>query len=487
MLQNVIDAFGHISLVLTYIITLVLRNSDDAFKNEWMPKDGYGWFIFFLYVILLPSPSVYFYCKDRRAQGQNKEDELVVKERNPMSVNDVQVPELADAEPTSDSFTNPLGDADDDDTDDDDNVGSTITTDDADTVRARRTNKSMTPYEDDEDLHAPLITRPELNRLRRELKQAKQEIEELANENELLIDENEDLKDEIDELYDKVDANGLEIATQQASSKASAERVFELEHSKKHDGPTVDSDSNATALVTQPAGPMQNPQIQAMQYLFEDEKLSESAREAAKQSIETQVMSTIQQTERENQRMELESQRDSYRIQNQRVQMHRDVIREQMEIVSSFDGFSQEALISTRSQLRQWLVAHRLIQHEHRFVEVGGPTLTPADLQFCREEDIEAIAVDMPFLEKRRLTDAIQKLVDEPPALPLPTTGGGQLENHLAITPSNSLPRASATVDFAQQQEAAERSPGRQRPRRRSNDRPGPNDQRSRLKRSTRS
>merc|ERR1712072_772263 len=63
--HNVMEALGHCSLMLLYAITLILRNEDeDTWDAEWFPKDGYGWFIVFLFAIVLPAPTVYFYCRD---------------------------------------------------------------------------------------------------------------------------------------------------------------------------------------------------------------------------------------------------------------------------------------------------------------------------------------------------------------------------------------------------------------------------------------
>ena len=64
--HNVIEALGHCALMLLYAISLILRNEDaDAWDAEWFPKEGYGWFIVFLFAIVLPSPTVYFYCRDK--------------------------------------------------------------------------------------------------------------------------------------------------------------------------------------------------------------------------------------------------------------------------------------------------------------------------------------------------------------------------------------------------------------------------------------
>ena len=63
--HNVIEALGHQALILMYAIVLILRNDhENAWAGEWFPREGYGWFICFLSVVVLPSPTVYFYYKE---------------------------------------------------------------------------------------------------------------------------------------------------------------------------------------------------------------------------------------------------------------------------------------------------------------------------------------------------------------------------------------------------------------------------------------
>ena len=80
--HNVIDALGHQALMLMYAITLILRNdNDDIWRDEWFPQEGYGWFICFLCIFVLPSPTVYFYYKEQRVT--NGTDDSF--EENPLS------------------------------------------------------------------------------------------------------------------------------------------------------------------------------------------------------------------------------------------------------------------------------------------------------------------------------------------------------------------------------------------------------------------
>ena len=65
--HNVIEALGHQALILLYATVLILRHDDAAWQDEGIPKVGYGYFIVFISVVVLPSPTDYFYYKDKRA------------------------------------------------------------------------------------------------------------------------------------------------------------------------------------------------------------------------------------------------------------------------------------------------------------------------------------------------------------------------------------------------------------------------------------
>jgi hypothetical protein len=63
-----VEAVGHAALVLTYTITLILRNDEDAFLQESFPREGYGIFIVFIYAVVLPLPTVINFVLDSKAQ-----------------------------------------------------------------------------------------------------------------------------------------------------------------------------------------------------------------------------------------------------------------------------------------------------------------------------------------------------------------------------------------------------------------------------------
>eukprot|EP01045_Picozoa_sp_COSAG04_P013493 COSAG04_NODE_960_length_9157_cov_6.389269_6_plen_765_part_00 len=74
--HNVMEALGHCALMLLYAISLILRNENqDDWDAEWFPKEGYGWFLVFIFAIVLPSPTVYFFFKDKgkRSDAPRKE------------------------------------------------------------------------------------------------------------------------------------------------------------------------------------------------------------------------------------------------------------------------------------------------------------------------------------------------------------------------------------------------------------------------------
>ena len=105
--HNIIDGVGHISLTFTYMVTLILRNEEDGsvFDSEWFPREGYGYFICFLYVVLLPSPSIYYMYKGRNQQPLEPTKEEILQD---------EIGQLEAAEPQA--FLNPLSPDDDEQT-----------------------------------------------------------------------------------------------------------------------------------------------------------------------------------------------------------------------------------------------------------------------------------------------------------------------------------------------------------------------------------
>ena len=68
--HNIIDALGNLALILTYISAFIVRGDESDFVREWFPVSGYGVFICFMYLVVLPAPIVYFYRKETRSEQE---------------------------------------------------------------------------------------------------------------------------------------------------------------------------------------------------------------------------------------------------------------------------------------------------------------------------------------------------------------------------------------------------------------------------------
>eukprot|EP01043_Picozoa_sp_COSAG02_P036005 COSAG02_NODE_2612_length_8419_cov_2.286779_2_plen_75_part_00 len=65
---------------------------------------------------------------------------------------------------------------------------------------------------------------------------------------------------------------------------------------------------------------------------------------------------------------------------------------------------------TARQSLREWLETNRLIEHERKFIEVGGLGLGASDLANASEEDIAALNSEMTSFEARRFEAALKSL-----------------------------------------------------------------------------
>ena len=60
------ETVGEVAVLLMYTTCLLLRNdSADAWSNEWVPREGYGWFLATLYVAIVPAPIFYGLWRQR--------------------------------------------------------------------------------------------------------------------------------------------------------------------------------------------------------------------------------------------------------------------------------------------------------------------------------------------------------------------------------------------------------------------------------------
>ena len=86
--HNRVDALGHMALMLTYTITLVLRNPEEAFSYEVVKRDGYGWFILVIYAVVLPGPTFYNFWVQANAQEESLPTTGEDGFANPLSIDD---------------------------------------------------------------------------------------------------------------------------------------------------------------------------------------------------------------------------------------------------------------------------------------------------------------------------------------------------------------------------------------------------------------
>lgn len=113
--HNQVDALGHAALILTYTITLILRNHDDSFLSESFPREGYGWFIVCIYVFILPLPTfVNFWRNTQEPLPEKLSDDTQLTSSmeavfsNPLSPDDEEDPG-AQTEPVEMSSVDLLG------------------------------------------------------------------------------------------------------------------------------------------------------------------------------------------------------------------------------------------------------------------------------------------------------------------------------------------------------------------------------------------
>merc|ERR1711865_27768 len=154
----------------------------------------------------------------------------------------------------------------------------------------------------------------------------------------------------------------------------------------------------------------QQMHVLAMRSVLTDETMPEDAREAAKDSIHTQVQLQIAHTDIENQR--LKQQQEITVEDQQEAARERKTLKERKRLMveKQQNPLAFESAMKSRENLRTWLTEIRLTQHEHKFAEHGGRDIIVDDLVFCSQEDIDLIASEMSGMEKKRLTAAILDL-----------------------------------------------------------------------------
>lgn len=313
--HNVLDGFGHTALVLTYMVTLILRhdkNDTSVWANEWFPKSGYGYVIVFLYVVVLPSPSIYFYFKHRNDGEQDDS-----------------------AASTSEYFTNPIGDAADSNVFDAYDAGSS-------TKDARRL---AGPLESRDQPRNPAFSPAAVAKLNRVAR-------ENRIENEVLTKQVTELSEQNEQLRMSVIASGGDLSTMpQTRTNRRSKSTALAEPEQESEAPPVDP---------------QQSSILAMKALAEDESLSEENRAAAKEALDTRVSNTI-----ENELADATLHRLQRRVQQEdSIEM---VNKARLESIRKRNAVAFEKVQDARMKLREWLGDMRLIAHEQRFLDVHTP------------------------------------------------------------------------------------------------------------------
>eukprot|EP01045_Picozoa_sp_COSAG04_P002616 COSAG04_NODE_97_length_26459_cov_6.507246_4_plen_1426_part_00 len=410
--HNVMEALGHCALMLLYAISLILRNDDeDTWDAEWFPKEGYGWFIVFLFAIVLPSPTVYFYCRDK--DGPSSGAELGEGfEENPLAIE--------------------LGQADVEDKEGD-----------AETQQAQP-------------------ARAKLAKMQREGKDARAQVQKLQIET-------QQQQAEIQQLHEEVQQQQQEIQQLEAQGQLDGDAVRKSESALRKEVATlkaqlvaISSSAAGTQLATLPesaapphhAAPVGGQaQEAAMKELAADESLSEEARESAKKAFEVLLSSQlldIEQTAALN-KIESEAQFVNKQAQIERT-AEQDAELEKLESEAMFQVKKLESAAQTKrkkvdakkrlqeaeglgEEMTEWLRVNRLQscavdicrfageyvphapahRHSHALVDLRLPRrdVMPDDLQYLTEENIEEIGSAMTHVEKMRLQAAVQALRGE--------------------------------------------------------------------------
>ena len=239
-------------------VSFVLRGGDEAFVYESFPRAGYGFFILFLYMFVLPSPVVYYYLRDQKAAEAatkiDDDDGLV--------------------------FSNPLPGGDESPTGSVDDLGG-IGLDGGDTKDAS---------------NAPAVPRAALAKLQREAKEARKNQGDVVAENAALKKENERILEEMKQLNETATLTDNQMALLAAAGPAAGKSEVEPEPEPE---PEVKKNTWDTS---------DPEQITAMKVLTEEGMVSEKVLDEAKKSLEDHIVEQIaassrarEQTEKLNQ------------------------------------------------------------------------------------------------------------------------------------------------------------------------------------------
>jgi hypothetical protein len=313
-----------------------------------------GYFIVFMYSVVLPSPSIYYYFKHRT--GIDRVIETDVGEEW--------------------EFDNPLGGELEDATESELPAGSD-----------KGAPGKAGPLEASEPAQNAAFSPAAVSRLNR-----------IANENRI---ENEVLTRQVVELTEANEQLRTSVIASGGDVGAVAEPM-QKSKSKSKNKSNADVEPEPMKAAAPPVDPQQAA-ILAMKVYLEDESVSEENRAAAKEAIDARVTSSIE--------MEVDNvalQKLQRRIQQEdSVEM---LNKARLESVRKRNATAFEKVHDARTQLRSWLGEIRLIAHEQQFLDVCGVDMAVSDLRFCRQEDIDALAEPMSWIESQRLTEAIEAM-----------------------------------------------------------------------------
>ena len=334
--------------MFTYMVTLVLRNDDDGvWESEWFPKDGYGFFLCFMYAIVIPAPTIYFFFKERKpedkmTQGVSEADHGAALFENPLTPDDEEQSSVP-------VFENATGG-------------------NAPAQQTARTLSQSKPKP------TPMKTHVALAKLQRVSKQN--------------IDQNKDLVIQNQDLLEKNELLSAENRQMQTTNDG-----------KTRLGADMDS---ASPLQLESDG----RNFEGMKALVTDDTLTQDVRDAAKQSLDAHVLDIIDRSTQERQirakQQALDSKLASVTVsiehhakQANIARKQESVLHDELEGVKLRNAGAFTVAMTARTSLREWLGEHRLIGHEQAFVDIGGRDVAVSDLRFLRPEDVDMIGTDM--------------------------------------------------------------------------------------------
>lgn len=347
--HNQVEAVGHAALLLTYTITLILRNDADAFLQESFPREGYGIFIVFIYAVVLPLPTIINFVRDSQAQEEVS-----------------KVPTDLDADRLGE-FSNPLsGDVED--------TGAMQTTI-GDSAGTPGMVGGATASASGAMLSRMAKVQREKQAFQAQIKDSQAELLALRKENEAL--------------------------KQQQGGQQSV--VVQQPAGGEEDGTTAEPKPGPPSTPKTPA----EAQGYTMKEVIADESLSEETRQAAQEKLEGLIATQLLQSQMMADAITTEKQAEVQ--QRERNVILRNVAAE-ARFSSQYLATLQQSQ-APRQTLVEWLQSNRLMHHEQSILDVAGEHTSVEDFEFLNEDDLAEITAKMTRVEGLRFSKAMKKLV----------------------------------------------------------------------------